>query len=207
MQVICAASAPTRQPERYDLGQGSEGTHIVAIPPTERCRHAQQHRDLLPFGTPERVANQVRREVAVLEREHLALAARRLLPRHVRAVRARDGRRIDRVGQDGLASLIAPQAAEVGADERDDLLVVQAVAARGRDCEQGKSAIERTEGTVSYALEPIRSEDDEASGGRFFGAGDGEERADRLSRSLRALGGKVDGDDLGNRSDLQGEGK
>lgn len=70
----------------------------------------------------------MRREVAVLECERLALAAGRLLPRLVRSVRAGDGGRIRSMRQDGLSGLRAADAAEVSTDKRDNLLVVEAVA-------------------------------------------------------------------------------
>jgi hypothetical protein len=71
----------------------------------------------------------MRREVAVLERERLALASCRLLPRLVRGVRTGNGGRVRGVGEYRLSGLCAADAAEVSTDERDNLLVVQAVTA------------------------------------------------------------------------------
>jgi hypothetical protein len=73
----------------------------------------------------------MRRQVPILEREDLPFSPRRFLPRLVRCVGGVGGVRVGGVGEDGSAGLGRTDAAEVGADEGDDFLVVEAVAASG----------------------------------------------------------------------------
>lgn len=103
--------------------------HVVAVPPAERGGNAEQDRDLISLGAAERVPNEMRREVAVLERERLALASCRLLPWLVRGVRTRDGGRVRGMREYRLSGLGAADATEVSTDEGNNFLVVQAVTA------------------------------------------------------------------------------
>lgn len=104
MQVICTAEVKVSlcaltQTER------TSPAHVVAIPPAERSGNAEQHGDLISFCAAKRVPDEMRREVAVLERERLALASCRLLPWLVRGVRPRDGGRVRGVGEHRLSGL------------------------------------------------------------------------------------------------------
>lgn len=155
-------------------------THIITISAREGARNREKHRDLLPLRTSQRVPHEMSRQVAILERESVALSPRGLLPRRMRMRRLGILARRSDVGKDGLPGLSPSDAVEVGADEGDNLVVVEAV------------------------VEAVGGEDDEARGVRGWrlgGGGDGEEGGEGFARGSEALG-EVDGDDFGRGGDL-----
>lgn len=110
-------------------GVSDRATHVVTVPPTQRGRDTQEDRDLVPLRTAERVSDQVGGQIPVLERESFAFASSRLLTWLVGCVRTHDRGRIGCMREHGLPSLRSAHAAEMGADEGNDLLVVEAIAA------------------------------------------------------------------------------